>query len=357
MIYIIGTCIMVVFGLTYDYLSQNSCHYYVVKRVLWMMYTIPLMAIAMFRYDVGTDYKRIYWNFYEAASVGRRSVMASDIQLDVGLYYFNRILLHISRNPVLFFVVSSLIIYMAVFVYIKRTNERIALPTLFFVLSGLYFTSFNVVRQFLALAIVLMFWNKLQNRRFFTFFIACILASCFHLSVIIVIALFFLKNLKINRKLFVEMLVISVVAMPLLGRIVDFLVANTRYKYYLSSNMYVVDGDYSGAIYAFIISAFLLFMYDRIQYDKDMNIWIWTLLIYDIVIIGSFFFPLCNRVAIYFKFFVFVNLLPGLVNRLQKNKPIVCGVVVVFLVSSVIFMYYFKGISNVFPYTSIIEIP
>lgn len=356
MIYFIGTAVMFFFGFLFDNMPIQSTRDFIKTRMIWFLYAAPLLGIAMFRYDVGTDYRSVYWNYYEAVSIGKRSVYYSNIQLEVGFYYFNRVLSFLSKSPIVLFVVSSLIIYLAVFFHIRKTNKRIALSTLLFVLSGLYFTSFNVVRQFLALSIVLIFWRAIQERKVLVYLIGCLLAGSFHLSAIGLFVLYLLKGIKIDRKRFLSILLLSIVVMPVFGKVVDFLVMNTRYKYYISSRLYITDGDYTGVIFATILTLVLMIMYNRLESDTKVQLWIWTLLIYDMVVVGSFFIPLCNRIAIYFKFFVFVNLLPCILGKIQKrNRVILCTGLIIFLFASVVYLYYYRGVSNVFPYRSVFE--
>ena len=60
-----------------------------VKCIIQVIAWIPVVAISMFRYKVGTDYA-LYMSYFEAVMKGRSTVWGSSVEIDKGLYYFNK---------------------------------------------------------------------------------------------------------------------------------------------------------------------------------------------------------------------------------------------------------------------------
>ncbi len=55
-----------------------------IKTIIQVIAWIPVVAISMFRYNVGTDYA-MYRHYYEAVMKGRSTVWGSSVEIDKGL--------------------------------------------------------------------------------------------------------------------------------------------------------------------------------------------------------------------------------------------------------------------------------
>ena len=354
MIYVEIMVVTFLLTLLVDSSNKSTEKGIICRNVLWYISCFPIVFLSMIRFNVGTDYL-LYVRYFNAVAIGRNSIIGSTVEIDKGLFYFNKLLQLISDSSLSFFVASSIIIYFSIFIYIRRTSIKIALPTLFFMISGLYFNSLNVIRQFLAFSVILISWNALQKRKDLLYILGCLIASVFHLSVLIFIPVYIVRDININRRRFVRGLFYIIICMPLISLVAQKIIRHTRYRYYLNSILYKVDIDITGIIYAILISTLVIILFDRVIETKNGKLYCWMLLAYDATMICSLFIPLTNRMSLYFKFFVFVNLLPMTLDKIKnsRKKMIITCVVVLFLFVTAVYLYGYRGLSNVIPYTTI----
>ena len=354
MVYVIVMLITVSVMFVADLMNENTYKEKIVKSVAQIIAWIPVVFIAMFRYNVGTDY-RLYTQYFKAVMAGRKSVWGSSVEIDKGLFYFNKFLQLFTDDSQSFFVVSSVFIYFAIFIYIKKSRKYMTFPILLFFVSGLFFTSLNVIRQFIAFALVLLFWKKLENGRYWLYIIGCVLACTFHLSAIILAFICIFTKLELSKGSFIRYILYTCLLMPIIGIVANLIVKYTRYSYYLSTKLYKIDIDITGIVYAILITLIVMTVYDDLASIKNGYMYCLMLFFYDAVVVCSFFIPLANRMAIYFKFFVFVDVLPialSLINNKRIRTVMSIGVVLFFF-SATVYLYMYRGLSNVNPYMTI----
>lgn len=350
--------IFITYGFMYLYDYGKDCsRNHVLKKTFFLLACLPIVLVSALRYNVGTDYINIYWNTYETVTNGGDTVVGSSVSIEGGLLFLNKILSNFSASPIIFFVITSIYIYNTLFYCFKRDYGKLTFPVLIFFFSGLYFTSLNIVRQFIALAIVTYAFKYVKDRKVLPYIIFVLLAGVMHLSAIIMIPFYFLYNIKIDSKKFFFLLVIGSAVSPILIYIFNIIIKYTRYSYYANSNFFMVDADLAGTVYAILITAAVFMQYKKIQEKQDMNYMLYALLAYDVLIILSYSFPLCNRIAVYFKYPVFIRLIPVLIESVSlKYRKMVTMAVMVIMGVATYYLYYIRGNSDVFPYHSIFDL-
>ena len=361
MAYVLMSGITYCFSMLYDHSRKNSHGHRSLELkhkqcdiILKVMICLPAIITGAIRYNIGVDYLPTYWASYIAVLNGRTRVTGSSVSIEIGWVWLNQFLQIFSESPIIFFVFTSVVIYGLLFKYIYRTENKIALPILFFFLSGLYFSSYNIVRQFLALSIVMNGSKWLYGKKFIPYLCVCVLASFVHLSAIILLPMFFLSRWKLSRKGFFIALLCAMAGGPLIAYVMNVLLRNTRYVYYLTSILYKIDADISGLVFGTIITIMVLFLYDRLKSQERFQLFFAYLLCYDVLLILSFFFPLANRISIYFKVPVFVNLLPEAIQAIsRRNRGLVKAGIVVFMILACYYLYVVRELSGVFPYQTL----
>ncbi len=354
MVYVVVMLTTVSILLFADLISEYAYKEKMAKNIIQFIAWMPVVVIAMFRYNVGTDY-RLYTLYFNTVRAGRKSVLGSSVEMDMGIFYFNKILQLFTDNPQSFFIVTSVAIYAVVLIYVKRTNKLISLPMLLFFLSGLFFTSLNVIRQFMAFSIVLLFWRELVNKRYWLYIVGCILACAFHLSVIIFVLLVLFRDFELSRGRFLRCILYVGAFMPVISFVAKLIINNTRYSYYLSSGLYRLDFDITGIIYALLINIIVMLVYDKVVIKENGYIYCWMLFFWDATVICSIFIPLTNRLSLYFKLFAFLNVLPDALMSIDNKKIrliVSIGLILFFSFTSV-YLYFVRGLSNVNPYLAI----
>ncbi len=325
---------------------------------LTILGALPIIVCSGIRYFVGTDYYSVYWNGYLAISDGLNRVSGSTVKMELGYYWFNRFLQLFSDSPIFFFVITSIIVYGCIYYAIVRDSVSPVVSVSFFLLSGLFFTSLNIVRQYLTIAIVLVLFVYIYKRKFIFFIFGVIILSFIHLSVLLVIPLYFIYDMKITPLKGVGIIVICFAVSNFLYQIFYYILVNTRYSYYFGNVLYVKDIDVSGIFYALLISAIAFLSYNGIinMIGNRGQFYFNVLIVFDVIVAISMKIELANRIAMFFRVISIVITLPLALKVLPVSKGLRRVTLVFFYVLfslATVYMYYFKGNAGVFPYQTI----
>lgn len=220
--YIIATLIAVYFAWAAEGLPE--------KKWLRAAAALPLMIVAAVRWDVGTDFGFLYlpqftavqwfrggggaelaeklfgplahgllarplegdmlqhaqmfWANFNLEEPGYRALMESIVYLGGGFRWF----------IALTAVATSAFVFLAVW----KQSRSPALSVYFYVATSNYFLSLNIIRQYLAIAVVLFAVGYAVDRRFWRFAIGIGAACLFHRSALLVLPVWFLPRLKLN---------------------------------------------------------------------------------------------------------------------------------------------------------------
>lgn len=156
-----------------------------------------------------------------------------------GYTLFNQVLYRIiGDDPRIYIGITNAIILLGLgwFVYKYSPNVPLSI-TLFVFLLG-YADLMNVIRQYLAIVIILLFVPQLLKGRYLRFAIGVTLATQFHISAFILLSLIPLARLRLTRRSVAVATVVAIFGLMLSGQILS-LVATQRQSY---SN-YVAFGE------------------------------------------------------------------------------------------------------------------
>lgn len=181
-------------GLTQYVQSRNIRPHTLKKPLLFFLVFTTFFIIcfpAAVRVDVGTD----YWSYVLLYNNPEIFAYAGP-----GFSAFIEILNNISSDPRLFFVISSIIIYGNITWSFFKNSRDFAFSLLLFIIMEDYFVSMNVIRQYMAVALLAPAYIALERDKKIFFFLIVIIASVvFHSSSIISLGLIFFVIKKRNR--------------------------------------------------------------------------------------------------------------------------------------------------------------
>lgn len=315
----------------------------VVIKKIFLYIPIVLASIVLgYRYGVGVDYFS-YENLYNSQSYS--SIFDSSAAEPIfGIIYQLGYHLGLSFNAVL----SVLTLFSFYFLYKSFANNRRILfwVILFFFFSGQLFWHLNILRQSIALSILIYSVKYVVNRRPLHFFFFVLLASGFHVSSIFFVFAYlsvYINRVIYYRKLQVLLLLISIVfSKEILNAIISVAVTLMDYTPYsrygtLVSTMELTSGSGLGmmvkSISDFIIICYVIKLAD-FYVCKKFNVYY---IIYFVGAIMANVFGLnllLNRIAFLFVSFRFI-ILAFLLNYLccnvtPRNKFVVFGILLLF---------------------------
>jgi len=203
-------------------------------------------------------------------------------------------------SPVLFFLLTSIIIVFGICTYIfdDNNNNIVASMLVFCLMPTLFFNTFNVVRQFVATGIFLYSLRYVYQHQFFKYAGLIIIASLFHISAILLIPIYFLLYKK--RPIYVYMILAALlyfVSVNLEGLLQYAGVFDARYGVYVSTEEKMGN---SIMILLYNILAILLLLKRQNLTDNyhivTMNMFVLLVVVSDLSFVNFYFF----RLSVYF---------------------------------------------------------
>ncbi|MFG6147464.1 EpsG family protein [Halobacillus sp. B23F22_1] len=160
------------------------------KKIIDFTIFVTLSVIYGIRYDVGIDYLQ-YELYYNTSSgvLGDREFLYDQL---INLFNY----LHIPFWGFSLFI-GSIIFYL---LYLIAKNLEIPYENviILFIITGLLFVSFNLVRQTIAGLILLFSFRYITRTDFKKYVGTVVIAGLFHTTAFIFIPFYFIKNLRLN---------------------------------------------------------------------------------------------------------------------------------------------------------------
>ena len=286
----------------------------------------------------------------------------SHSHMEKGYLLLNKTLSFFTDNPQAILVITSFCILSGVFYFINKYSKFIFLSTLLFII--LYFsTTLNIIRQCMALALILFSLNFVIKRQFIQFLLCCLLAITFHTSSIIAILLYFIYPLNIKMKNIITILVMAIIIFvfiaPFLERIVLLF---SKYRVYMG-NILLGEGIKIASILKTILN-FFIFLFCFISYffiysDKKNNekfiIRPQFLVMMSLIALSIQFISirsiLLEKISLYFSIFNIISI-PSFINCYSKQNKIILSFLFIafFILYSTIILIYRPEWNRVLPF-------
>ena len=295
-------------------------------KQLVVLFLIIIMGL---RYNVGRDYpayELIYDEPYSDAAMGIEPIWK----------WINSLLHFIGFQSRGFFFLTSSIIAIGYCRGIKKLSNHFYLSALLFILCGFYYESANMVRQYVAMALLFCGFLDFVNKKYWKYILWIIVAAMFHFSVFVVIPIIFLTHYRYSFWLLLSALLVSffygdMLLNILISTIMPSLQDIGSYQYDID---YFDAGIGSGALKIFynIIALLVLFLY--LKYGKNISSFFCILM--NMVLIGVIIYNVCylfmpaRRLYLYFFSYIII-LFPYCLHWLKRESQFIAfGTICVF---------------------------
>lgn len=264
--------------------------------VILIVSTVCLFIVSSLRYGIGFDYAS-YSEQYVQMSQMSLFEFTSKYRYEFGFCLFMKLCTFISRDPVFFFAAVSLIIsaLTALFIYTECDFRFWGFAVYFYMTLGYFYGSMNLLRQYLAASVALFSIRFILKRKPIPFFIIVLAASLFHMSALILIPVYFLANIRLNRKILLIYAAVTAAGYIFSEPILKFITSRI-YTYYDVDSSIFMQG--TGNIY--IILPLLIFTSAYFLRDKLPPVFVnYSLfsLIFNILMTKHF---ILERLSLYF---------------------------------------------------------
>ncbi len=313
--------LMLIISIIFLILAQKTKH----KKLgilYYILATLPFFIVSSFRYGLGVDYhKRYVWDFSNMSK-------GMDIpNLEIGFKLLIQFIQLFSNDYVWIFIISSAIIIGCIMTTIVKKSNNVILSVLIFFVCGHFFYSLNIMRQYIAIAIILFSYQfLLKKKQKIWYALGVILATTIHSTSIVMLALLFLdKKMLGHIKVVLPITAIILILNTKLFDIIGLLIQNTRFSIYLTGKLAVGDISVILMIENILLYLGMYYIYKKNQ-KRDiistedilfLNIQAITVVIIALGAIHSLFF----RIVFYFSIFQVISI-PHFIERLDVKDMI-----------------------------------
>ncbi len=169
------------------------------KNVPVLFFSCVLIYLVMIlKASLTGDYSRYADNFYD--SVNRTIEFYWERKIDPGFYIFTKIIGEINYSSVFYFAVTSAIICISLFIFIRRYGDYKRYAIYFYLTIGLFAFTLAGLRQALAMAICLFAYEAARKKKLIRFLLLIALAYPFHKSALLFIPAFFIAQVPWKKK-------------------------------------------------------------------------------------------------------------------------------------------------------------
>lgn len=321
---------------------SRDCYYKLVsnKNSVFLFFSFILLAVIFtFRGDFTADYNSYVDFFYYTKNLSFLEVILGSFYNEKGFIMFNKVIGLLTNNKYMYLFVINLVILIPFFREFKKESKYVWLSVLLYINIGPYYTSFNITRQIMAVAIVLIGNKYLYTRNFLRYLLIVFCASLFHRTSLIMIPFYFVlnRNFKIKNVMLVFLSLLLIYLNT--SSIIDFI-----QKFFYSGFTYGMQG---GNITSIIVpvAIFIFIMTHSNLVDKNI---IKNNILLNSSIFYVFFFILGTRVQMLQRlgeFFVpsILILIPNIVNRI---KPASLRVLYIFLIVFFLVLFNYATLSG-----------
>ena len=169
------------------------------KYYLIFIFSILTLLSALRNISVGVDTSQYYEAYKLIGTIEWNEL--DKLRYEIGFSLLCKVLNYISSNPQLLLIVTSIFINSSVGLFIYRNSNNVVLSSFIFITYNLYFNYMNIMRQAIAIAIVLFAYEYLKNKKIIKYSILVLIASLFHTSSIICLLFIIFSKVKYDKKI------------------------------------------------------------------------------------------------------------------------------------------------------------
>lgn len=325
---------------------------------------VLLICFYGIRYDYGNDYMAYFRSFmsYNLHDVVEYSTDSKGVER--GWLFLNRLFASLGFPTLVFFL--TIIQFGTIYCFIKKyvdSKYRYLVLLVYLFSPGLMLTMLSMMRQTLAMNIVLWAVPAILRKRFWLSLLLIYLAAQFHQTAYMMLVLpftIFLMNLskKIYISIMLGLFVVLFFSGSFLSAQINFFVESYFDKFEHYANQNNVQKLGSGLGFLLNIVFFLTFLFGD-RHERLERSWFVKMLVISYIFIPlSFVIPLIVRVGYYFQIIGIVGLIPILlVCRKNAITYAIFGLYMfVVLYSYVVFFYNDVWIDKYMEYNTIFSI-
>jgi len=327
------------------------------KKIYLFLTFCVLFFISAFRSkNIGND-TGAYINLYDI--FGRSSSAAAyNSGIEAGYVFLNRVLFSITDNWFILLAVISFFVLAIEMIFIYRNSNNVWLSVFLFINLRLFYFTLTGLRQSIAIAIVLISYKFVKEKRILLFILCILTASLFHTSALGMIILYPLAHFKFNKSTILIGTSIAILVFMLFERYLLFIVnLLPTYSNYLDSKYLDAGVKLASFLEFLVIIVIFIFVIittrkNRDNLTSDVNFMLNTTFIGVLVGFLALRTIMLDRYLLYFTAFIII-FLPNAINNLQNKKLRIITIYIVlimFMVYNLVILYFKPEWNHLYPY-------
>ena len=227
------------------------------KHKNYLFSILLLIIFSAIRYDVGTDFQT-----YLNVTSGSTDIRISNFMLFEPLNVFLITVGYWIKSPQFYFITGALITNMLIYFTIKKYSTDKILSIMCYVgFPMLYLESMNIIRQFIAISIIIYSVRYIFDEKPFRFMLSVLIAVLFHFSAIIAVPLYYIYKKAFTAKQNLLLLIVSFFAGKLTMTLLAMLPYFSKLSYYLKTQQ---EGYFIVFVVSVILSLIHIMFYERL---------------------------------------------------------------------------------------------
>ncbi|WP_350020182.1 EpsG family protein [Priestia flexa] len=335
------------------------------KQKLFLFFACAILFVVSGLRDVSVGSDTVSYintfNFVRDNSISQ----SLNLYFEKGYIIYNYIISRFFSSAQVLLIVSSFITILLIGRFIYKNSKNVYLSIYLFITLMYYYSSMNILRQYIAVSIIVFGYEYVKERKFIRYLFSIIVASFFHTTAVMAIFIYFLYTLKFSFKrvllFLVYTLVIYFMFVPFFNFIIDLFPRYTAYESRLDSNN--LASYISTIVYILILLLGLTFKYydvdkkegksnslsksiERTELEKKKNnsksVLTYIILITVLLTFLSTKLNILARANVYFSIFSIIyipNVLLEIKNRYLRGLWIYIVIVLFGLYNLIIFLY------------------
>ena len=325
------------------------------KALKMFVALLPLTIVSALRYDVGWDYMNYTNGYLDYITYG-------DLHFDeIGFKAILKFLAVFTSDSMILFATFSVLVATFFSLCFKHygENQHVLQYILLFFMTRYFFCSMNIMRQALAMVMILYAFHFILNKRtiknFLKFALVILLAASVHKLALIFIPLGLIlpldfKKIFSNKKVLVGMIIILVI-------LIIFIIRSGYLAYFDT----MFGNDSSIAISELLICLLLLILgginYHKLIKEKQNIVFYNLQILAFVACLASPFIPTPDRIIWYFATVSSIFLIPQIIDCYGKTMSLIPIFMIYLFLGVVVFNQVIASDSyNIIPYQSVIEV-
>ena len=257
MIYIYILILIILVALA-EYVYKRGNHKQFDGKASLFICAIILAVLASVRYQ--NEYSDFWVNYRHVLASGDYSWL----QCITGSYKgpANTLIMKFSMSvlgdPQWYFVITAFAIILGFAFFYKNYSPTYFLPIFMFYTGGAFFTSNNITRQYLALAVIYLCWKHMLDKRFIKYLLLVLLATAIHQSAVFFLPFYFLGEVRVKKNTIYVYVISGAILFLLRYQVISFL-RLLIYTYYSENSYGMIASNPIRLIFVPINAFFLIY--------------------------------------------------------------------------------------------------